>query len=211
MDLPSSNCSRYLLHLKRCAVSVIAAANFLPRVCLAIEIWLASRLRLLLGPVTSQGGALSSQADSALVPGGTLAESTWPTCQVLSPLVAGAARCSRQNDNRCTRSAVDDENGTCAARRPQFWRQPDLNHHATQNSCPASLWGALCSSRRIGRVPPGCTVIVENSVSGPGLSMRATGALVLSAVRDGMLVCAVVTVLPPCASYCRVIALRRQC
>ena len=44
-------------------------------------------------------------------------------------------------------------------------QHPLHSHHATQNSCPASLAGGRCS-RSTGRVPPGRTMMLLNSVSG---------------------------------------------
>ena len=72
-------------------------------------------------------------------------------------------------------------------RRPQVGKHPLRNHHATQNSCSASLAGDLCS-RSTGRVPPGRTLMLLNSASGAGLSTRATEVRVVSAVMDDTLV-----------------------
>lgn len=118
---------------------------------------------------------------STLVPDGS-ADSPWPTRQVRLLPAAGAARCSRQNVKRRVRSFAD-ANGTCVARRLQFGKQPPRSHQATQNSWPASLVGGRLS-RRIGLVPPGRTVMLPNSASGDGLSIRAIGTRLASVVID---------------------------
>ena len=175
-----------------------------PSRCTSVAVWLAhspkvvsaaeisSTFRLLLGleelivpcGAVRQGGAVRSQGDSASVPVGA-AVSPWRPRQVWPLPAAGAARCSRQKLRSRVRSA-EDAKGRCVARRPQDGKHPLRSHHATQNSCPASLAGGRCS-RSTGRVPPGRTTMLLNSASGDGLSTRATEVLgVLSAVREDM-------------------------
>lgn len=130
----------YLAHPNRVTASAVDKAN-LPSVRSAWDIWSACRFRGCASLLPCQGGASSSQADSALAPGGARAEPAWPTRQVLPPAaVGGAARCSRQYVKRRVRSLAD-ANSVCVARLPQFGKQPPLIHHATQNSRPASFCG----------------------------------------------------------------------
>ena len=194
LDLPRA-CATYPAHPNRSTACAVDAAN-LPRVLSAWEIWLASRWRRSVTFAPCQGGALSSQADSALAPDGALAESAWPTRHVLPPAAGGgAAKCSRQYVKRRVRSAAEVK-GVWVTRLPQFGKHPPRIHHATQNSWPASFCGGG-RVRNSWRVPPRRVTMLVKSASGAGLSIRTTLSRVGSVMDDTPVDADVALLLPP--------------